>query len=144
MLSVQVSRQQLESLLCIDIYLDMASEKVLATFRIDPEKWEQFKNAAGNEGANASSLLLEFVDWYLDGNRLRGKESASPTPDNLDEVIDARIAALLDDRGLTAEAMKERLQESTAYLAHGLNDVVRELREKIEAVEQELGKAKAR
>ncbi len=75
---------------------------------------------------------------------MRGKESTSPTPDNLDEVIDARIAALLDDRGLTNEGMKERLQESTAYLAHGLNDVVRELREKIEAVEQELGKAKAR
>ena len=95
-------------------------EKILATFRTDPDKWEAFKAQASEENSNATSVLLDFIDWYLDGNRItKGKQKttkAQPRPDNLDE----RIEALVNER--IEAALKERLQESTAYLANGLNE----------------------
>ena len=95
-------------------------EKILATFRTDPDKWEAFKTLASEENSNATSVLLDFMDWYLDGNRIqKGKtktvKSQQSRPDNLDE----RIEALVNERIDTL--LKERLQESTAYLANGLN-----------------------
>lgn len=83
-------------------------EKILATFRLDPDKWEAFKTLASEENSNATNMLLDFIDWCLDGNRIsKGKPKttkAQPRPDNLDE----RIEALVNER--------------IAYLANGLNE----------------------
>jgi hypothetical protein len=68
----------------------MAAEKTLATFRIDPDKWEQFKLRTGEDNSNASSALLEFVDWYLQGNRLSRGEAVASSAD-IDKLVDERI-----------------------------------------------------
>jgi hypothetical protein len=44
------------------------SDRILATFRVDPDKWQAFKGKAKTEGSNASAVLIQFVTAYLDGN----------------------------------------------------------------------------
>ncbi len=44
------------------------SNKKLATFRIDEEKWLAFQDKAKADGSNASSVLMLFVSGYLDGS----------------------------------------------------------------------------
>lgn len=107
-------------------HLDMAADKTLATFRIDPLVWEAFKNMAAASGSNASAILTEFVRSYVAPN------SQSPTPnpqplhlDNLDGIIDER----LDKRGLKPEIIKEQLEEHTATL-NELRSQLEELRGK--------------
>jgi hypothetical protein len=146
-------------------YLDMA-DKTLATFRIDPQEWEAFKNAASVEGTNASAVFTEFVRWYNSGNRLGTSTAPTPinldtslvhrldnieqrldtvTTNNLDKVIDEHlencIDKALDDRGLKPEIIKGQLEEHTAYLATGLNATISELRLQLEELR---GKSKAR
>ncbi|MFB2920177.1 MULTISPECIES: hypothetical protein [Aerosakkonema] len=43
----------------------MAAKK-LATFRIDPNKWQAFQQWAKRSGTNASALLTEYIDGCLD------------------------------------------------------------------------------
>ncbi|MEV1331519.1 CopG family transcriptional regulator [Micromonospora costi] len=33
--------------------------------RVDPDTWERFGKAAGSQGADRSSLIREFIAWYL-------------------------------------------------------------------------------
>lgn len=79
----------------------------LATFRVEEDIWEAFLVATKEEGASASSALLEFVKWYVAGNRLAKPEVVSDSDieqivDNriasLESQLDARIAALIDSR----------------------------------------------
>lgn len=99
------------------------ADKTLATFRIDPEEWEAFKNAATSQGSNASALLTEFVRWYLAGNRL--DVATVPTPSHLDtslqqrldtieqsldELIDKRIEARLDAVRSQLEELRGKLK----------------------------------
>jgi len=95
-------------------------EKILATFRIDPDKWESFKESASIENSNATSVLLDYIDWYLDGYRIQKGRSktikSQPRLDNLDERIEALVNERID------AVVKERLQESTDHLASGLNE----------------------
>lgn len=115
------------------------ADKTLATFRIDPQEWEAFKNMAVASGSNASAVLTEFVRSYLAPN------SQSPTPNpqplHLDTAIDERLDKVLDDRGLKPEIIKEQLEQHTAYLASGLNATISELRSQLEELR---GKLKAR
>lgn len=142
------------------------ADKTLATFRIDPQEWETFKNAASAEGTNASAVFTEFVRWYNSGNRLG--TSTATTPTNLDNTVGNRldiieqrldtvmtnhldtefnerleicIDKVLDDRGLKPENLKEQLEEHTAYLATGLNATISELSKQLEELR---GKSKAR
>lgn len=115
------------------------ADKTLATFRIDPQEWEAFKNMAAASGSNASAVLTEFVRSYLAPN------SQSPTPspqplhlDNLDTAIDERLDKVLDDRGLKPEIIKEQLEQHTAYLASGLNATMSELRSQLEELRGKL------
>lgn len=130
------------------------TDKTLATFRIDPQDWEAFKNMAGVENSNASAVLNEFVRWYLAGNRIN--EGSTPVPnqesihldntdnihlDNIDERLETLIDTKLDERGLKSENLEERMKEHTAYLAHGLNAMLGELQAQVEELR---GKLQAR
>lgn len=108
------------------------ADKTLATFRIDPQEWEAFKNMAAASGSNASAVLTEFVRSYLAPN------SQSPHLDNLDTAIDERLDKVLDDRGLKPEIIKEQLEQHTAYLASGLNATMSELRSQLEELRGKL------
>ncbi|MGI2909369.1 hypothetical protein [Tolypothrix sp. VBCCA 56010] len=142
------------------------ADKTLATFRIDPQEWETFKNAASAEGTNASAVFTEFVRWYNSGNRLGNSTAFADT--NLDKTIDKRldiieqrldtvttnhldtefnerleicIDKVLDDRGLKPEIIKEQLEEQYVELATGLNATLSELSKQLEELR---GKLKAR
>ncbi len=65
----------------------------LATFRVETYIWEAFLDATKEEGVSASSALLEFVKWYVAGNRLAKPEVATS---NIEKMIDARISTALE------------------------------------------------
>lgn len=79
--------------------LDM-NEKILATFRIEPDKWKQFKSKTGDVGFSASAMLLDFIDSYLAGNELPKRGETYPDPasnlDNLEFFLDERVQACID------------------------------------------------
>ncbi|MDF5717594.1 MAG: hypothetical protein PUP93_27935 [Rhizonema sp. NSF051] len=84
----------------------------LATFRLDEEVWEAFLMATKEENASASSVLLEFVKWYVAGNRLQKPDL--PYSGNIEQIIDERIALLqtkIEDR---ITGVEQRLGELAA------------------------------
>ena len=100
---------------CIDNRLDMATDKTLATFRIDPQEWEAFKNIASAEGSSASALLIEFVRWHSNGNRINADTTlsadAKPTHlPNLDDKIDERIDCRLGELRIQLEELRGKLK----------------------------------
>lgn len=62
------------------------ADKILATFRIDPEEWEDFKNQASADGFTASSVLVDLVRWYVRGNRISNQGGGTGL--NLDKIKD--------------------------------------------------------
>lgn len=70
----------------------MADSK-LATFKIDPELWEEFKGKAGN----ASEVLKAFVEQYVAGNIGLDLNSGTITQQELDERIEAVLNKRLAD-----------------------------------------------
>lgn len=64
----------------------------LATFKVDPDIWQQFKAKAEAADTNASTLLKWFISSYLDGSI---DPSQSTSIQGLDERIDARLEPLL-------------------------------------------------
>ncbi len=40
--------------------------KILATFNCDPELWQAFKIKCRNNGSNATAILLELMELYID------------------------------------------------------------------------------
>lgn len=67
---------------------------ILATFRIDPEKWQAFKGKAKGDGTNASAVLIQLVTAYLDGNIDRILDKSASLDNNLDKRIENAIAPL--------------------------------------------------
>ncbi|NJR61224.1 MAG: hypothetical protein HC769_21760 [Cyanobacteria bacterium CRU_2_1] len=62
---------------------------ILATFKIEPDRWNAFKAKAQEEEKSASSVLKDFIDHYLDGS--------IELPTELTGIdIDARIDAKLE------------------------------------------------
>lgn len=85
-------------------------DKVLATFRLEPEKWESFKALAASHDSNASAILIQFIETCLDTNQLPSQTPPTQTPstdtthlDNLEEMIDKRIDKRLDELRLQLE-----------------------------------------
>jgi negative regulator of replication initiation len=64
----------------------------LATFRIDEEAWQAFLDATKQDGASASSILVDFVNWYVAGNRISQPEQ--PRSSDIENLIESRIASL--------------------------------------------------
>ncbi|MBD0261180.1 MAG: hypothetical protein ICV78_00245 [Tolypothrix sp. Co-bin9] len=93
------------------------TDKTLATFRIDPQEWEQFKNAVSIERTNASAVLLEFVRWYSAGNRLNTSARGAGTnldtslAHNLDTVTSNNLDRVIDER---LDNMEQRLDTVTS------------------------------
>jgi hypothetical protein len=99
------------------------ADKTLATFRIEPKKWELFKALATSNDSTASAVLLQFIDSCLDAKQILSTSSTFNANSSLDD-----IEALID----------KRIEDS---LAAGLN----ELRSQLEAQLEELrGKLIAR
>jgi hypothetical protein len=71
----------------------MSSDKTLATFRIEADKWERFKDKAGN----ASKVLTEFIDAYLAGLIDTASWEALTSPEKADESVLARLDSLDSD-----------------------------------------------
>ncbi|MEH2402260.1 hypothetical protein [Nostoc sp.] len=67
------------------------ADKVLATFRIEPEKWELFKALATSNGSTASAAFLQFVDNCLDANEILSASSAHISTSSIEALIDKRI-----------------------------------------------------
>jgi hypothetical protein len=102
------------------------AEKILATFRIDSDKWEQFKARTGEKNSSASAMLLEFVDWYLAGNELPSRRQADLG--NLEALLDNRLHSMLDERldqrwsamQATLNQFSSRLERAEAALGESL------------------------
>lgn len=62
----------------------------LATFKIDDDLWQQFKDRAEQDDYSASALLKSLIRAYLD-DRIK-LDDLSKRPENL-ELIDNRIQA---------------------------------------------------
>jgi hypothetical protein len=109
------------------------SDKVLATFRIDPDKWEAFKALASERGNNASAMLVEFVEDCVGGNTRPAQ--TTDTNSKIDERIDERIRDI-DNR--IDERIKEAMIDRTAYLSNSLNGILEKLYERIDELEGKL------
>lgn len=97
------------------------NEIQLATFEIDFETWQEFKNKASRNHRTASSLLREFVDAYLHGDPiplvLSKVASESPGVDeNLVKLIEALIQDAYSDRMNALEARYEQLESTQTKL----------------------------
>lgn len=64
----------------------------LATFRVEPERWEAFKAQARKNGKTASDVLNEFVQSYI--GDIPVSDATRLGTDNLDSLIDEKIAPL--------------------------------------------------
>ncbi|MGE5658794.1 MAG: hypothetical protein ACM37W_19530 [Actinomycetota bacterium] len=71
----------------------MPREK-LASFNIDPQKWEQFKLVCEERQSSASVEILKFIDWILEGNALPELEPNSNELNARLKAIEARLTAL--------------------------------------------------
>ncbi|BAZ71342.1 hypothetical protein NIES4106_61390 (plasmid) [Fischerella sp. NIES-4106] len=78
----------------------------LATFKIDEEKWKAFQEAAAVDGASASSLLKDFIDWYMAGNRLEKPDVSTP---GVDQRIEERFALLREELHQQIEQLRGEL-----------------------------------
>ncbi|AFY51376.1 MULTISPECIES: hypothetical protein [Nostocaceae] len=115
------------------------ADKTLATFRIDSEEWESFKNLASSESSNASALLTEFVRWYLAGNRFNTPTSHTPTHldtsleqriDNIEQRLDKVTTNNLDN---IDEFIDKRIEDNLATRLDKLQSQLEELRGKSKA-----------
>lgn len=91
--------------------------KTLATFRIEEEDWESFKEAASAEGCTASDIFKGFVQWFLEGNRLNvlAPKVDKPTSSHLDKSLEERIDKLersIDERiAASLDSLRSQLLE---------------------------------
>ncbi|NCR08852.1 hypothetical protein [Microcystis aeruginosa] len=65
----------------------MAKNKILATFRVDEDDWEAFKQWAEKRGNSASGELIRFIESALGRATLDDMET-------VDKKIEAAIASL--------------------------------------------------
>lgn len=75
--------------------IDMSGDsKQLATFRLDSELWEAFKQEARRNGKSASDVLVEFVASYVKN----ASGAAIQQIDNLEKLLESHLDELLSDR----------------------------------------------
>lgn len=76
----------------------------LATFKIDPTLWNEFKAKAAAQNSNASAVLKTFIEGYVND---RIDSSIYSNIDDIEALIDNRI----DER---LRGIDERLGELSA------------------------------
>ncbi|MBD2040179.1 hypothetical protein [Microcoleus sp. FACHB-672] len=108
--------------------------KKLATFNVEAELWEAFKNKARDNGTNASALLNQYLKNYLDD--LDGVPSTNLGSTRVRESEPTNDESLID-------RLEPRLVEKIkAQIEHGLGELVNSLIDAnlSAAVEAQLGK----
>lgn len=73
------------------------TEKTLATFRVDAEQWQAFKAKAAENGVNATSLFLQWIEMYLDGNLDSTSQRIDGTAQRIDNNLDS-VLSCIDER----------------------------------------------
>lgn len=132
------------------------ADKTLATFRIEPEKWEKFKTLASSIDSTASAVLLQFIDSCLDANQISVPNTPIVALEELHKVIDNRLDIALnqvvDEQSVLRRLIDNRLeltlrQVMTEYSDSQkltLNRLELALREVKEQQEELRGKLKTR
>ncbi|MUH00358.1 hypothetical protein F7734_52055 [Scytonema sp. UIC 10036] len=132
----------------------------LATFRLEEDIWDAFLAATKEEGVSASSALLEFVKWYVAGNRLAKGEALytgiapdskviNNLKDKLREDIYEKLEVLLRiQQGPLCRRIKEELEENLyksieEKLDERLDVLESTLYKRIEKLEERLGELAA-
>ncbi|MFM6003228.1 MAG: hypothetical protein ACKPA7_07275, partial [Sphaerospermopsis kisseleviana] len=73
----------------------------LASFRINSERWEKFKEVAENQGKTATDLLNEYIDRVIGVGVGVGVADAPNAPklsmQEIDKRIDVRISAAIQE-----------------------------------------------
>jgi hypothetical protein len=105
------------------------SDKTLATFKIEPNKWEAFKQKAIDAGSNASATLKDFIDAFIDG-RIEIKSDGTI---NTESGLDGRIEAVL-----------ERLIPRYVPNIDGVSQKIEQLTEAVREQDDRLGKSKSK
>jgi uncharacterized protein (DUF2342 family) len=91
------------------------SEKTLATFKIDQSQWDEFKEKANKAGSNASAVLKDFIDAYLDGRIDPKQDGGVDTLMSLDSKIEGCIDRVLGSR---FDEVNDRLVKLNASLTN--------------------------
>ena len=107
------------------------SKKILATFRCDPNKWQEFKTKSEADRRSASAILLQFIDWYLAGHNLPLNNSSSL--DKYPEELEKRLAKLLDVQ--CSEMLDERLDNKMSLLNSRVEAALNGVHQRLEWVE---------
>ncbi|MEH1889547.1 MAG: hypothetical protein V7K92_08815 [Nostoc sp.] len=103
------------------------ADKILATFRIEPEKWELFKALATSNGSTASAAFLQFVDNCLDAKKIPSASSAHISSDSIEALIDKRIEDSIE------ALIDKRIENSLAASLGEVRSQLEELRGKLKA-----------
>lgn len=69
----------------------MATKDKLATFKINSDEWDRFKQLAESSNTTASGALMGFVRQCLEAGEISGAPQ-----ENLDDDIDTRIDSHLE------------------------------------------------
>jgi len=97
----------------------------LATFRIDSQKWERFKEWAYNNKSSASAVLLNLINRCLAGDISPSSIVPNTNLDNLDSLIDERIEAKLQSLSQTQpDNLDTILNEHERYLESHLLSII--------------------
>ena len=110
-------------------------DKVLATFRIDPDEWEEFKSKASQDNSNASAMLLKLVRSYIANDPLSNTE-----PDTLPNNIDERLNRLDSiEQRLRMVADRMQLASTAPAVNLELDNVSKSLDERIQSCLNQMG-----
>lgn len=72
----------------------MKRDDKLATFRIDTQKWEEFKHWASIHGSNASAVLLNLIDRCLAGELSVSSTAPTNNLDNLYALVNELVSRI--------------------------------------------------
>lgn len=70
--------------------------KILATFRVDENDWNAFKEWAESRGTNASSELVGFIESALGRGSDRGAIDLDSLDKRIEGCLDKHLASKLD------------------------------------------------
>ena len=104
-------------------------EKMLATFKIDPAQWKEFKDRCAESDSNATKTILNLIGAYLDG-----KVSLAPNrPESditlIDERLESAIAPLkvaIESLNAAMESLHLRIANQPTYLQNHPSEDARE------------------
>ena len=116
---------------------------VSMTFRCPDDLAQLITAEMETSGQDRTTVIVGMLKQSHLAQSLQDKtpKDNKSIPQNVEHLLDKCITAKLDERGLTPESIKQRLEEHTAYLAQGLNVMIGELQAQMEQLR---GKLKAR